>query len=212
MLMQPNAPAPAPPPLTPAPVQQDPYDFIVNKPHQPKKSLFGGGSKKQRVIFISIAGVILLIVVIIVFSLISGGGSSRSQEWLKLAQEQTEAIRISGLGSESATDSNAKNLAITAKTTLESQQATILKYAKSSGANTKAASLALGKNVQTDAQLTTAKQANSFDGTFTKILQSELLTYAQNIKKLHDSSNDTKAKTTLAAYFNAVRPLLATSQ
>lgn len=201
---------PAPPPITPASGGQNPYDFITNPGSPTKKGLLSGGSKQQRVIIVVIGALLILVVAIMIFAALSNSGKSRSADWLTLAQQQTEAIRVSTLGSTSAVDDSTKNLAVTARLTLESQQAQILKYAKQSGASTKPASLAGGKNSKTDSQLTTAKQVNNFDETFTKIMQAQLLSYAQNIKKLYDSSNDKSVKSVLGSYFNAVKPLLAT--
>jgi len=194
---------PVPPPYQPAGDGHDPYGFITNPAKAPKKSglgklLPGGNSKQSRLIIAAAGGVILLFLAIIAYSFITSSGGDLKQDYLSLAQQQAEIIRVSDIGVSKAKQSEAKNLAVTTKYTLTSQQSAILNLAKKAGANTDAKSLILGKDNQTDSLLTTAEQTNQFDTVFIKTLQTKLQKYQQTLKKIYDASSKKSTKDILS--------------
>ncbi len=199
---------PAPPPYQPVTPHHNPYEFITNPGPPPKKSLLPkGNSKMQRLIIAAAGATILLLIVLIFLSFLSRGSATLKADYLKLLQQQTELIRVSDIGLTKAKQPEAKNLAITAKLTLTSQQTETLKLAKSAGAETNTKFLVLGKNAQTDTQLTAAEQANQFDVTFVKTMLEGLQAYQKTLKSVHDAS-DATAKTTLNSYYSAVNNLI----
>lgn len=204
---------PAPPPFQRTTAQHNPYDFITNSPAQKKKSLLpGGGSKTTRLLLAVLGGAVLIVLVLVVVSLFSGGGAALKSDYTSLTQQQTELIRISGIGVTKAHQADAKNLAITTQYTLTSQQASTLALAKNARAATDSKSLAAGRNTKTDESLTSADQANKFDEVFTAALRDSLQKYQQTLKKIYDASTSSAAKATLSKNYNAVNDLLGTTE
>ncbi len=205
---QPEAPA-APPPLQPVTAQHNPYEFITNPSHPPKKKLLpGGNSKIGRLIIAGVGVVVLLMIALIVMSLINSGSTALKTDYQNLVSQQAEVIRISGIGATKARQSEAKNLAITTQYSLTTQQSALLALAKKAGANTDAKSLAASKDSKTDAALTSADQANQFDEVFTKTLTVELQKYQLALKKVYDATTSASTKDTLSKDYNAVDALL----
>ncbi len=201
--MNPLAP-PAPPPLPVTP-SHNPYDFIT-QPSAPKRRglLSGGSSKRQRILIIAIGAFILLLAAIGVIGLLGSSDDGLKADYLSLAQQQAELVRVCDIGISQARSSEAKNLAITTKYSILSEQPGVLGLAKKAHAQTDAKSIAAGKNSQTDTQLTTASQTNQFDTVFIKILQTNLTKYQQTLKKIHDEVPDNKTKDILSKdYANA---------
>ena len=184
---------------------QPDYSFITNPAKPAKKSLLPtGGSQKSRLVIV-LGGLFgLIILAVIVMAVISSIGSGEKQQWLKLAQEQQELIRISEIGSQKAQNRDTKNLAITTKLSLTSSQSTINSLAKKNGAQVDSKSLALGRDSKTDAILKTAEQTNQFDKVFAEVLKTKLTTYQSDMKKLYEGTASAKTKASLAsAYTNA---------
>ena len=208
MLMQPNGPMPTPPPIQ-AQGGANPYAFITNPGKAPKKGLLPGGNSKQGRLFVVIGiAVGLLTIGVIAAVVISSIGSSQKADWLSIAQQQQELIRVSDLGSK-AQSRDVKNLATTTNLSLLSSQATVNSLAKKNGAVVNTKTLALGKSSKTDAELKTAEQTNQFDKTFKEVLKQELNDYQRLLKKLYDGSGSKSTKAGLStAYTNA--GLLAT--
>ena len=184
---------------------QSPYDFITNPSKPPKKSLLpGGNSFKARLLIVGIGITILLVVAIIVINILGSSSTGLKNDYLSLAQQQAELIRVSTIGIQKANDSDAKNLAILVQGSLSSEQPAILNLAKKAGVNTSAKSLALGQNTQTDKTLDAAAQTNQFDTVFIKTMQDGLKKYQQTLKKIYDATSDQKTKSTLSEdYINA---------
>lgn len=203
----PEAP-PAPPPIQPLPAQNNPYDFITNPSKPARKSLLPGG-KMGRIIIVGAGAAIIIMVGVIVAAVISSSGADLKTDYLSLAQQQTELIRVSDIGVTKARQTNAKNLAITTQYSLSSQQQEILALAKKAGAATDAKTLAAGKDDKTDALLTSADQANQFDDVFAKTLKALLQKYRLTLKKIYDATDSTSTKTTLSKNYEAVDRLVS---
>ena len=208
MSMEPSQTPPAPPPL-PVQPSRDPYEFITNEPELPKKRLLpGNGSKKQRIFIIIGGAVFLVMLAYLVIGLLGRADRGRQADYLSLAQQQAELIRISEIGAAKSRGSEAKNLALNVKFTQVSEQPAILDLVKKSGLKTEAKTLALGKNTKTDALLTTAGQNNEFDAVFIKTISELLKKYQLTLKKLHDSTSSSSAKATLAKSYNNASNLI----
>lgn len=190
--------------------QPNPYDFITNAPTKPKKSLLpGGNSKTGRLILVGVAGVVLLLLFVIVVSLLSSGSAATRADYSTLMQQQTELVRIIDTGLSKARLPDTKNLAITTKLTLSSQQSALLAAAKNAGASTDPKSLAAGKDTKTDQTLESAEQTNQFDEVFTAQLVEHLQAYQKQLKKLYDATEDNPTKAKLSGSYSAVEDLLS---
>jgi hypothetical protein len=192
--------------------QHNPYQFIQDTDHTKKRSLASIGNSKQSRILIVLGGVFALIIVaVIVMSLISSAANAGKAELLKVAQKQTEIIRVSKLGMERAKGSSAKNLATTVNLSLQSDQSTLVTTLKSAGVKVSAKDLALGKNPKTDVALTNAEQSNKFDEVFTETIQAQLVDYQRSLKSAFDKTDSKKLQQTLSAQFTTAG-LLATAK
>lgn len=200
---------PAPPPIQPLPAQHDPYSFITN-PGQPakKKLLPGGNSKMGRLVIAGGGAMILIMLALIVVSVLGSSGGAVKTDYLRLAQQQAELIRISDIGIAKARQSDAKNLAITTQYSLTSQQPAVLELAKKAGVTTDVKTLAAAKDAKTDAALTAADQSNKFDEVFIKTLLSQLQSYRETLKKIYDASSSESTRNTLSKDYDAVNALI----
>lgn len=182
--------------------QENPYQFITDSTHKPKKSLIPNPESQKARIMIVLAGVgILIVLALIVSTLISSASNSGKTELIKAAQQQTELVRISKIGIDRAKDTAAKNLATTTNVSLQSDQLTLAADLKSSGIKLDPKVLALGKDQKTDVLLTNAEQANNFDEVFIKTLQTKLVAYQKQLKIAHDKTDSKKLKATLSLQF-----------
>ncbi|HUP26673.1 MAG TPA: hypothetical protein VM124_03460 [Candidatus Limnocylindrales bacterium] len=202
--MDPNLAPPAPPPLPVTP-SHNPYDFITQPSAPVRRSwLPGGNSKKKRILIIAIGAFILLLMVVGVVGLLGSGDDGLKADYVSLAQQQAELIRVSDIGISKARGTEAKNLAVTTKYSILSEQTAILSQAKKARAQTDPKIIAAGKDNKTDTQLTTASQTNQFDEVFIKIMKANLKKYQQTLKKVHDETTDKKTRDVLSQdYANA---------
>lgn len=208
MSMDPNLVPPAPPPL---PVQppRNPYDFITQEPLPPKKQLIpGNGSKKQRLLIILGGATLLIMLVYLVLGLLGSADKGRRADYISLAQQQTEIIRICDIGINKSQSTQSKNLALNIKYSQVSEQPEILKLAKKSGAKLDPKTLSLGQNKNADDVLTTATQNNEFDTVFVKTITDMLKKYQQTLKKVHDNSSNSTTKALLEKDYNNASNLL----
>jgi hypothetical protein len=215
--MDPNSQQPGLPPLQPgssAPQQtpgNNPYGFILDTQHQPKKGLIPNhnpNSTRSRILVALGAGTALVIVAIIAFSLISGGGDNNSQLLTSLAAEQQEIIRVADLGVKGATDPSTQALAEVTKLSVISQQNKLTTYLTDHGVKLAPTSLNTKLNKATDTTLTDATASNRFNDVFTETIKKSLTSYAANVKQSYDSASNTASKTLLADSYNSTNNLL----
>lgn len=208
-----SAAPPAPPPMQPAATQNNPYDFITNSPTKPKKSFLpGGNSLTSRLIIIGAGVMILFMIGLVVIALLNSGSTALKNDYSTVVLQQAELIRVSDIGVQKARQADAKNLAITTKLSLSSQQPDLLALAKKAGASTDPKILAASVNSETDTALTTADQANQFDEVFVEIMSAGLKKYQQSIKKVYDATSSAATKDTLSKNFNSINVLLGTTE
>lgn len=203
MVMQPDTP-PAPPPMQQMP-QSNPYEFITNPAQQqkPKLSLPGGKNDKlMRVVVILVGIVILISLIMFGMNLLGSSKQKNINQLVTVAQKQTELIRITEIGIKKAKTKEAKDLAMTTKLTLISQQSVLSDAVKKAGSKLDSKVLVLGKDSKTDQLLTQAEQSNNFDEVFLEKLKSELTEYAQSVKNAYDTTTSTKTKEALEIQFN----------
>lgn len=201
MLMNSRAPA-APPPMQPVTPNSNPYQFITDPQKPFKKQLFSGNSKLQRILIIVGAVSVLIAATLVLFSILNSASSAVRNDYQNLLQQQTEIIRVSEIGISKARGTDAKNLAVTTKLSLESSLSELTALAKGARADTNAKTLTLGKDAETDKALTTADQANRFDEAFAAKLTELLNEYQQTLKRLYDQANKESTKLTLGQAYN----------
>lgn len=198
---------PAPPPYSPPPEGgSNPYDFFLNNNPTPKKRLSVGGGKsvKQRILIIVGGGAFLLTIIIISFSLLFGGTDKSTSQFISLAQQQTEIMRIADIGITKARDNSGKNLAINVKLSFTTAKLQTTDILKKHGAKVGEKELAAKKNSQNDQALEAAAVNNSFDVTFTKIIGESLAAYQADLKKTYDITTSKTEKQFLEGNYKSV--------
>ncbi len=156
-----------------------------------------GAAEKGRLLVVAAGAFILIMLAFIVIGLLGSSGGSLKQDYLTLAQEQAELIRVSTDGIQKSRGGDAKNLAVNVNYSVLSQQPAVLALAKKSGVKVDAKTLALAKNANTDKTLAQADQTNQFDEVFTKTMQTLLGQYRQNLQKIYKQTTSNTAKATL---------------
>ena len=205
--MQPQYPSPAPPPVVPTGNGQQQYDFIFNDGKPVKKSLIpGGGSKKNRLIIAGVGAVILIMLIVIIAGLINNASKGDTSALVSAAKQQQELIRVADIGIDKAKTQAAKNIAITTKLALASQQTEMQAAITTAGLNSKKV-LTGSKNTETDSKLTTAEQNNRFDEEFLGIMSTSLTEYQKTVKTAYDNATSKKLKTALTTQYKSANTL-----
>ncbi|MEO7364276.1 MAG: hypothetical protein ABIV43_02085 [Candidatus Saccharimonadales bacterium] len=174
---QPNYGAPAPPPVQPN------YDFITNpEPVRQRRSLPGGGSLLSRVLIASIGLIILIIAFAIIRGLLSGGDNQDAM--LRVTQQQQAIIHLTTAASQQQTISSTnRNFAISATLVVTSQQKQLLAYLRTvEKQKISASDLSLKVSASLDKQLTDSLTSNTYDTTFSSILQAQMAAYQSALK------------------------------
>lgn len=197
-------------PYTPPSGQPNSFDFIMGSGNQPKRNLLAGGSQKQRIIIAAVLAVVVLVIGFVVFSF-AGSGKGNTEALVDIAKQQTELIRIAGVGQTKARGNNARALASTAKLALITDQKELLDHLSKNGRKVDEKELVLGKNTKTDEMLTAAEQSGRFDEIFVSELQKQLTTYRQAMKQAYDGSANKTARALLAADYKATALLVGAS-
>lgn len=178
------------------------YDFIMNDPAKPKKSLFSFGGGQSNKLIMILLGLIGLIIVIVVGSLLLGGTQTVKDQLIDIAQEQNEIIRVAEIGQTTSTQSSTKQLAQTIKLVTATDQNNILGLKGVGKVNDK--TLAQKQDVSIDQRLTAAEQNGEFDATFYTIIGQLLTTYQRDVRSAFDASNNAETRQTLSnTYENA---------
>ncbi|HSW37632.1 MAG TPA: hypothetical protein VLG37_04675 [Candidatus Saccharimonadales bacterium] len=197
----------------PPPKGQNPYDFIVNPAKPPKRSLLNGGTSLATRLLLAAAGLfILVILVAVVLRFFNGGSGTSSSSLLSLAQTQNELIRVSDAGFQAAKDPSTKNLAITAKLGLQSDQQELVNYLKTHGTKVTANKLGLLENKTTDQRLAAALSAGNYDSTFRNIMQSSLNSYSAALSRTYSATKNKATRQLLSDDYKAAQLLISQSQ
>lgn len=188
----------------------NPYDFIVNPPKPPKKSVIpslgGGGSFTQKLIFILSGAVILIIIMWIIGNLLGGGGINVT-DITKLTQQQQEITRVAALGAESGR-TDVRNTAANAQLSILTQQQQWLRVLANEGVELKDDQLGLLENANTTQLLTNARANNTYDSTFLQILRSYLTEYSQALEANFAKATTDDEKNLLSTNYQQVKLLL----
>jgi hypothetical protein len=184
----------------------NPYDFITAPDTQQKKSLFGGG--KKNMLMIGVVGLGIITIVLALLAAVFGGQSSEDTYW-KAIQQHAEITRVANIGISSARGTEAKNLAITARQTMQSQQPSLYNLASAAGIEkVDEKKVALGKNSKTDQQLTSANQINQFDEKFLELMVVQLKEYQATLTTLYEASSSEQNKQTLSNMFGEIQTMV----
>lgn len=179
-------------------------------PNAKKSVLPAGNSTGQRLMIVAMIGGVLVVLLLIIMLVLSGGGDNK-QNLLKVAQAQTELVRLSEMANES-TDQTLKNFAINTNLTVTSDKQRFTGVLGQNGISFKDKELALGQNPETTQALETAKAAANFDATLRDTLVDQLSAYQATLKTAFDQSGNEQIKGSINQLFSNIEPLLKQSQ
>lgn len=181
------------PPTLPQPIpnQSSKYDFIMSAGNSSRRRPFGGGNF-SKLVLLAVVGVVVVVILLIASSIFGGGKTDPNV--IKIAQEQTELIRVSQLDYKDLAEQPTLNLALNTQLSMISAQQEYLKYLSEHGIGIKTKELGLAMNPQTDSQLTAAMANGQLDSTMNRILVDQLAGYQETIKQVFNTTtnNDTK--------------------
>lgn len=206
-------PGPAPEPSTPPPVVTDDsgsaYDFILN-PQKPAKKPFGDGLFKDpfiaKVVFL-VGGTLVVILATWFAVTLFFGNKTDIESLVAIAQRGQEIVRVSNLGDD-ANSQDIRNAAINTEVSIKSQQNSLIAYLSTQDRKIKANELSLKKDATTEPKLKKAKEAGTFDATYTTIMRAQLTDYASALKSAYNGKPSKTARKLLAQQYNDVQLLL----
>ncbi len=192
---------------------QNPYDFILQGPPKQKRSILPtGNSPKQRAtLFMSLVGGVLLLFIIIMVLIFSSGGSS-TKGLIKVAQDQTEILRITEIGTRYVRGSDAAAINENTKLTLTTAQAETVAYITKHNKKPSSKTLALGANKATDQALNTANSAGQFDDALKSTLKTQLTGYQSDLSTEYKATNSKSEKVLLKKLYDQATLLIKTIQ
>lgn len=174
------------------------YDFITNPSPPPQKSPLGGaGLSKKKLALFAGGGALLLIIIISVAASMFSGGPTNTDHLLAVAAQQNEIIRVSDVAIKDAKGIEARNLAMTTKLSLRSDQSSLTAALKAQKVKVPKAE----KNAKTDQMLTEATQNNRFDEVYLKFIQAELVDYQKKLNTAYKTTISKSLKDTLRTQY-----------
>lgn len=188
----------------------DPYNFITDAGVPQKRASrlsLGGGSRAQRLLLVVGGAAIALIIVIAIANAMLGSNVS-SGGLTKLAEQQTELVRVAGIGLQNAQAQSTKNVAANIELSISSSNQQLLGFLKQHGTKLSAKTLNLGHSTQADQALNAANASSNFDTTFLIIIQNDLNAYTASLKESYAASHNQILKSQLSSDYNGAQLLL----
>lgn len=204
MVMNPGTPQ--------GPNQQNPYDFLSDSKKKPTPfSFLDAGSKKSRIIIAAAGTVILLLLASLAIGLIGGAGKADTVSLIAAAQQQNELIRLAEIGVSKSRGQEAKNIAITTKLTLQSQQSEMLNAVKMKNKKFSKKDLVSPDSKKHDEILLTAEQNNRFDEAFLSLMEEQLISYQQVAERAYRGAEGVRLKEALSNQYHSANILVSGS-
>lgn len=187
---------------------ENPYDFITQTSHRPKRGVLPqGNSPKQRGIYAAVIGFALLVLGVIFFVIMSSGGSSM-QPMIELAQTQNEIIRITDAASREIKSSDVAEFSQNTNIALRSDQQQTIAYITKTEKAPNAKVLAFKQSSSTDAKLKEATAAGQYDQVYQGILYNQLKAYQSEVESTYKTASGAQQKALLQKLYNSVTTLL----
>ncbi len=191
------------------PNQGSPYDFIINPPTQPKKTLIPkiGGSSFAKKLILIVGGALILIIIMWIVGTIIGGSDVNEDDIVSLAQSQQEIARVAEQGEQSG-DQTIKNLAKSTQLTMSSQKQEWLQFLSERGVEVDDRRLELKKNDASDQRLTAALSTNTFGAAFLEIMGIYFNDYLALLEADFTKSSDTEQQELISKHYQQTRLLV----
>jgi hypothetical protein len=176
--------------------QKPDYGFIVNEPQAEKKGLFAGASKQKKLMLIAGGGFFIILLVLIVV-LIFGNRDTNTDRLVRVAQSQQELIRIATIGEKQANSSEVKDIALTARVSVQGSLNQTQQLIAARDLKLSKAQLDGAKNTATDTKLTTARQNNQFDEVFKQHYLQQITSYQRLLSSTYDATKSNQERQVL---------------
>jgi hypothetical protein len=213
--------APAPPPVQAPPKPENyqsippvesNYEFIMGANQLKKPTKLRGSSTISRLV-IALVGLIFLVILFAVFKgILSGNKPIDTAALINVAQDQQAIIHL--LNNAQAVPSvtsllttGNQNFIITGQLSIRNEQAVLLNYLKANGNTVSPNELTLKINSQIDKELTASLTADTYEATFTQVIQNELATYQQDLTTAYQNDKTAEAHSLLKGDYNAAKLL-----
>lgn len=197
-----------PPPQSPQQAH-DPYGFIMDTQHQPKKKLVpNDGSFKSRILMLVGFAAVLIIAIVLISTLLSGSKESNTQLLTALAAEQTEIIRVADLGIKGSTNPDTLAYVQTTKSSLTAEQVRLLGYLASKNVKVTPIILSSKLNKATDKALISATASNEYDTVLITTIKESLNSYSKHLAESYKIASNPESKLLLADSFKSTANLL----
>lgn len=157
------------------------YDFIMNPGQPGKPGLLPGG--KLKIVIFGVGILALVVILLAIISSLSKGGGVNKVPFIKVAQDQSEILRISDDQYDKVADQSAKNFVINTQLTITTDQQTFDGILSKAGVKVSKNQLTLNRSADTDEQLTSAASSNTLDQAVKSVLEDELEAYQASLKQ-----------------------------
>ena len=192
------------------PAHHPDYEFIMNPASVKQGGLsLGLGSSLAKRVIIAAAGLLVLLILFVVVKGVLGGSSSNAASLLGVVQDQHELLHIASEASQQAGISTTTlNSTSTITASISSQEGQLTSYIKSIGQKISTAQLGLKVSSTTDAQLTAAASAGTYDQTYQTVVQGALTSYQNDLKRAYAQTTGPRGRGLLTTDYNAAKLLV----
>lgn len=159
------------------------YDFIMNGPPKPAKSLLpSGGSRKQRIIVVVGGAIAVFSIFAIILMLIFTSGGEDKKALTNLVLTQTELIRVSDGAVNKSRDVGTQSFAQTTTLVITSSRKQTTDYLAKQRVKVSDKQISLSKNAKTDEALNSAEKAGRYDAEAIAVIEKSLASYKTELK------------------------------
>lgn len=195
----------------PPATNQNQYDFFLEPPVTPKRSLLSrlslpGNSFNRRLMLIGGSSLILVVVIILVGILLGGNGSTEAN-LTRIAALQNEITTISSTAVNQASQSSTQNLAVNAVVSLSSARDQLASLAAKFGSSLPINPLPVNAAAITS-RLSEAVAASQYDPVYVTVMQSELTAYRQALSAGYNGTKNSSLRLMLTTDYSGVKLLL----
>lgn len=179
------------------------YDFILKTEEPKQKPLLSRLNKKRLLLLMAIIATCLIILGIVMSSLNAKADAAQKQRLVQIAQMQTEIVRLAGIGAEKAVKPENQSRARAIRDGISSSLDATIKMLGYRGETPSDEILSATKNPESDNNLNKAAVYGSFDKTFEKLIDNQILDYQRLVLEADKAGSPSEQQTLEAAYNQA---------
>jgi|GEM_PF-4903014 len=179
------------------------YEFILKTEEPPQKSLIERLDTKKLFIFGAIFTLLLVTFALFMSSMQAKAAAEQVDRLTKIAQMQTEIVRVAGIGAEQATEAKNQDRAKSIRDSVGESLQSTRELLQSRGALPDDETLAKLQNSGSDDSLTKATEFGTFDKTFEKLIDGQITEYQQALLSADKAGNASEKQALEDAYTKA---------